>query len=560
MKEVIAKVIKKVLEKDKIKVSEEEILKFIEVPPSPEMGDYAFPCFFLAAKLKQAPHEIALHIREKIDESPFDDVQTAGGYVNFFVNRKELAVKIVKDILNKADNYGKINIGKGKKALLEHTSINPNASPHVGRARNAIIGDSLARILKFVGFKPEIHYYVNDVSKQIAMLVLALKDKEKLKFEHMLKEYIEISKKVKRSKKLESEVFDLLYNFEQGVPQVQKNFKNVTRVCVKGQESILSQLDIHYDVFDYESDYISKAQKILALFQKTGKLHKDKNKRLVLNQSGTSVEGKMKSPYLVLTRNDGTGLYPLRDIAYTIEKMRLSPQKNIVVLGEDQKLYFQQISEALKLLSINVPEIVHYSFILLKKKSGAKKMSTRKGEVVLLEDFIKDAVKKAEKEIAKRKTSGDPKVVGVAAVKYAILKTNMNKSMVFDLDEALNFEGDTGPYLLYSYARASSILRKAKATHPEKFTSPKQLEPKEFELIKKLSEFPPVVLNAYDNLSPSIIANYSYQLAQIFNEFYHACPVIGSESESFRLALVQAFCEVLRNSLSLLGISVLQEM
>jgi arginyl-tRNA synthetase len=560
MKEVIAKVIKKVLEKDKIKVSEEEILKFIEVPPSPEMGDYAFPCFFLAAKLKQAPHEIALHIREKIDESPFDDVQTAGGYVNFFVNRKELAVKIVKDILNKADNYGKINIGKGKKALLEHTSINPNASPHVGRARNAIIGDSLARILKFVGFKPEIHYYVNDVSKQIAMLVLALKDKEKLKFEHMLKEYIEISKKVKRSKKLESEVFDLLYNFEQGVPQVQKNFKNVTRVCIKGQESILSQLDIHYDVFDYESDYISKAQKILALFQKTGKLHKDKNKRLVLNQSGTSVEGKMKSPYLVLTRNDGTGLYPLRDIAYTIEKMRLSPQKNIVVLGEDQKLYFQQISEALKLLSINVPEIVHYSFILLKKKSGAKKMSTRKGEVVLLEDFIKDAVKKAEKEIAKRKTSGDPKVVGVAAVKYAILKTNMNKSMVFDLDEALNFEGDTGPYLLYSYARASSILRKAKATHPEKFTSPKQLEPKEFELIKKLSEFPPVVLNAYDNLSPSIIANYSYQLAQIFNEFYHACPVIGSESESFRLALVQAFCEVLRNSLSLLGISVLQEM
>jgi len=556
-KELIIKALKKVFAKNKINLKDEEIESLIETPPSQEMGDFAFPCFVLAKSLKKNPKDIAIKIREDIDETGFEDVQTSGAYLNFFVNRKKFSWQLIKQILEEKENFGSSDIGKGKKALIEHTSINPNASPHVGRARNAIIGDSIVKILNFLNYKTEVHYYVNNVSKQIAMLVLGKADK--LKFEAMLKKYMDISKKVEKSEELEKKVFDLLYQFEKGEKSVVKSFNKITQICVNGQEKILSDLGIHYDYFDYESSYLEKTKDILSMLEKTKKLFKDEAGRLVLNQKGTSVENKMKTPFLVLTRNDGTGLYPLRDIAYTVDKMQIAPEKNIVVLGEDQKLYFQQISEALKLLGFSSPEVVHYSFILLREKAKAKKMSTRKGDVVLLEDFIGEAISKAKKEIAKRKTKGDAKKIGVSAVKYAILKNSANKSILFNLADALNFEGDTGPYILYTYARASSILKKAKKKLSENLEINK-IEDKEIELVKKLSQFPEVVLDAYNNYNPSMIANYSYQLAQIFNEFYHSCPVINSNNESFRLSLVEAFRYVLKNSLNLLGIETIEKM
>lgn len=555
MKEEISNILKKALKELDVELDQKEIEKFIEVPPSSEMGDYAFPCFFLAEKLKQEPNQIALLIREKIGtpSSEFDDIQTQGPYVNFFLDRKKMAEGIIKEILSKKDDFGKIDIGKRQKTLVEHTSINPNASPHVGRARNAIIGDSVVKLLEFVNFKPEVHYYVNDVSKQIAMLVLA--KAENLKFEGMLDKYIQISKKVEKSKELEKQVFELLRKFEDGDRDTVSKFKKITKTCVKGQKEILSEIGINYDYFDYESDYLAKAKNVFSELNKTNKIHKDKEKRFYLNLKGTFVEKKMKSPVLVLTRSDGTGLYPLRDIAYTLDKLKKS-NKNIIILGEDQKLYFLQISEALKLLKKPTPEVIHYSFILLRGKS--KKMSTRKGDVVLLSDFIKEAVDKAEKELSKRKTKADSKSIAISSIKYSILKNNPNKVILFDLEESLSFEGDTGPYILYSYARAGSILKKAKIKAKLEIT--KELEQKEIELVKKLSQFPEIILNSYKNLNPSLIANYSYQLAKIFNEFYHACPVIGSENQSFRISLIEAFRYVLKNSLNLLGIKTIERM
>jgi len=556
MKELIVKLLQKALKEKRVELKKEEIEKLLEVPPSLEMGDYSFPCFSLAKKLKQNPNQIALEIREKIKStSEFEDIHTSGPYINFFVNRKEFAENISKEILSKKEKFGSSDIGKKKNVLIEHTSMNPNASPHVGRARNALIGDSLTKLFNFLNFKVETHYYVNDVSKQIAMLVFA--KAEKLKFEAMLKKYAQISGKVKKSKKLEAQVFELLKKFEQGNKTVSNRFKKIVNTCVKGQTKILSELGISYDYFDNESDYLNKATNILNLLKKTKKLYEDKDKRFYLDQSGTPVENQMRSPVLVLTRSNGTGLYPLRDIAYNLYKMKKT-KENIIILGEDQKLYFQQIKEALKLLNSPAPKEVHYSFILLKEEGKSKKMATRKGDVVLLEDFIKEAIEKAKREIIKRKTKGDPKKIGIGAVKYAILKNNNNKVIHFNLDEALNFEGDSGPYIQYSYARASSILRKAQIK--KKTTKISKLEKKELELIKKLSKFPEIVLTAYKNLNPSLIANYSYQLAQIFNEFYHSCPVIGSEQESFRLELIKAFKQTLKNSLHLLGIDTIERM
>ena len=547
MKEIIINEIHKIT-----KLSKKEIENLIEIPPSQEMGDYAFPCFILSKTLKKNPVQIAENLKKKIKSKEFEKIETKGPYLNFFIDKKNLILQVIKNSQKK--DFGKLNLGKAQKALIEHTSINPNASPHVGRARNAIIGDSLVRILRFMNFKPEVHYYVNDVSKQIAMLVLAGADK--LKFEEMLKKYIEISAKVKKSKKLEKEVFDLLNKLEKGDKQVTKKFRKVTETCVKGQEKILSELGIKYDYFDYESEYLKDANKIISKLKKVKKVFEDEEGRMILDLKNTPIENQMKSPVMVLTRNDKTGLYPLRDISYTLFKMKKA-KKNLIVLGEDQKLYFQQLKQALKFLDSDSPEIVHYSFILLNEKGNSKKMSTRKGDVILLEDFLKNSIEKAQKEINKRKSSGDAKKVGIGAVKYAIIKNNNNRLIQFNLNDALNFEGDTGPYLLYSYARANSILKKVKSTNKIKI---KNLHPNEIKLTKKLSLFPEIILKSYKDLNPSHIANYSYQLAQTFNEFYHSCPVINSENESLRIELVKSFKKILHSSLNLLGIETLEKM
>ncbi|MEK6848818.1 MAG: arginine--tRNA ligase, partial [Nanoarchaeota archaeon] len=458
-------------------------------------------------------------------------------------------------ILSDKLNYGKENIGKGEEVLIEHTSINPNASPHVGRIRNALIGDSIVRINKFFGFKPEVHYYVNDVSKQIAILVLA--NAEKSSFSEMLKKYSETAQKVEADKELEKKVFALLYKFEHKDKETTKKFKAIVSTCVKGQAKILSRLGIEYDSFDYESKYVRNSEKILKLLEKTGKLKKDEDNRHYIDQSGTDIEIKTKAPVFVLTRNDGTGLYPLRDISYTIEKLEKA-KRNIIVLGEDQKLYAEQLALAMKILGYDFPKVVHYSFMLISDKGESKKMSTRRGDVVLLEDFLAEVVKKAKEEIAKRKTKGDAEKVGLSAVKYSILSHNSNKNILFNLSQALSFEGNTGPYLLYTYARASSILRKAKGKNPglviEKVT------PQETALIKKLELFPGIAKSVYNSLDPSLIAHYSFELSQLFNEFYHSCKVIGDPCEAFRLNLVSAFRIVLKSSLSLLGIETIERM
>lgn len=534
---------------EEIKMSQKEIESLIEVPPDSSFGDYAFPCFSLAKIYKKNPLEIAEEIAGKLKINPkIEKIEDKGPYVNFFINKKKLAEQMIKI----DGEYGR---KKGaRKLLLEHTSVNPNASPHVGRTRNSIIGDSIKRILEFTGNKVETHYYVNDVSKQIAMLALVFKEKDE--FGDLLNKYVEISSKIKEEPGLEKEVFELLRKFEHKDKKTTALFKKIVNTAVKGQKKIFSSIGIKFDYFDYESDYISGGREVLKELEKTGKLFKDEQGRLVLNQENTRLEKSMKSPVLVLTRSDGTGLYPLRDLAYTIEKCKKG--RNIIVLGEDQKLYFEQLKQALILLKKPYPEAVHYSFVLL-KDSG--KMSTRKGEVVLLIDFLKEATEKAKQEISKRKTKGDAKKIAVGAVKYANLKNENNKNITFDWESSLNFEGDSGPYMQYGYARASSILRKAKKTRKNKNKiAIKSLEDKEIQLIKKLSEFPGNVEKSSKQLNPSLIANYSLQLAHSFNEFYHSCPVIGNESEAFRLELVRAFRTVMKNSLWLLGIDALEEM
>ena len=543
----------------------------LEIPPNSDMGDYAFPCFVLSKDWKKAPNQIAEDLSKKfVPNDLIIGVKVIGAYINFFVNKTRLAEKTIKEIFKKKEKYGSIEIGKNKKIIVEHTSINPNASPHVGRARNALIGDAIVRILKFQSYKVETHYLINNVGKQIAMLVLGAEGKKNVSFNDLLNIYIEINKKIEGNPELEKKVLELLNHLEKGGMTIRKKFEKIVNICVKGQTKILSELRIKYDFFDYESRYLwsKKTDETLKRLEKTGKLFIDGFNRWVLDQKGYGLG--MKMPVLVLTRADGTSLYPLRDISYAIELTEKGTY--IVVLGEDQKLYNEQINAALKELEIFQRKAVFYSFVLLQEG----KMSTRKGNLVLLEDFMKEAVNKAKEEIKKRYNKTDEtsaKIIAYGAIKFGILKVSPEKNVIFDWKQALSFEGETGPYIQYAYARISSILKKYDKSSKTKksllrsdffennfFANLKEKE--EIELIKLLANFPEIVAKATNELRPHLIASYIYSLAQKFNEYYHIHQILKADENvsNARILLISAVRQVIKIGLNLLGIDVLDRM
>lgn len=535
----------------------------INTPPNEKMGDLCLPCFAFAKVLKKSPNMIAEELKDFFKNVDFvDKIEVAGPYLNFFLKREKVIENILNEIESKRDVYGSSMSGKGKKALIEHTSINPNASPHIGRARNAMIGDCIVRFLKFEGFEVDTQYFVNDVGKQIAMLVLGAEKKSEVNFNNLLEIYIDINEKIKENPELEEEVFKLLYKFENDEDNVREKFREVVDICIKGQTAILNKLGIEYDTFKYESDYIfeKRTNEILKEFEKTGKLEEDKDGRLVLNQEEYKLP--MKAPYLVLTRKDKTSLYPLRDIAYTIDKIKENEDYNFVVLGEDQKLYFKQICAALDLIGYKTPTSVHYSFVLLTEG----KMSTRNGAVVLLEDFMKEAVTKVIDHMKKNKKKVDEKaaeVIAYGAVKYAIMKVSSEKNVTFDWESALSFNGDSGPYIQYSYTRINSILNKSSDILLDNADFSYLKEDAEYTLVKELAKFDAAVKKALEEFSPNIIAKYVYGLAKKFSTFYHECPVISAEDEEVkkaRLLLIKSVKQVIKNALNLIGIEVVDYM
>ncbi len=553
LKNVIANEIANILNKDVL-----EIENMIEKSPNLDMGDYSFPCFRLAKEFKKSPQIIAEEIKNKINIDEIQKVEVVSGYVNIFV-KKDLYIKeILEEIENKGEEYGSTKEGKGKKALVEHTSINPNASPHIGRARNALIGDSIVRLLKFNNYNVETHYFVNDIGKQISMLLVGTKNRENVTFDELLQIYIDINKEIKENESLEQEVFENLNKLESGDRETIEKFRKIVQICIEGQRAIFAELGIKYDYFDYESDFIlnGTVNEILKKLEETGKLFEAEDGRLAINQEEYKIP--MKAPVLVVTRADKTSLYPLRDIAYSIYKANRNADKNIIVLGEDQKLYFKQISAALDLLGYKAPEVIHYSFVLL--PDG--KMSTRNGTVVLLEDFMREILDKTKQELAKR-NNGEvdeekAKKIAYGAVKYTILKGSCEKNVIFDLEKSLSFDGDTSLYIQYNYARINSILRKANYEDIEKLDKYDLLNADaEIEIIQKLEEFKEIIQKVTEKLTPNIIANYVYELTKLFSSYYHDYSILNAETEelkNMRLQLIYCIGVAIKTSLELLGI------
>ncbi len=567
MKEVIVSLIKKSLKKKSIDISEEKIAKTIEIPPSSEMGDYALPCFFLAEIMEEEPHEIAIELRELMGNPPggMEDIQTRGPYINFFLDRKTLGVNLIKEINSKKDNFGKSKRA-GKKTMIEFPSPNTNKPLHLGHLRNMAIGESLSRIFEFNGERVIRANLNNDrgihICKSMAAYKLYGKGKnpksEKKKSDHFVGDYyVMFNKKEKENQKLELESHRMLQKWEAGDKETLKIWEKMNKWALDGFEKTYKKFGIKHNVEFFESKIYEKGKEIILEGLKKGIFKKKKDGAIAINLK------KEKLGEKILLRLDGTSVYITQDIYLAkLKQEKYKLDKSIYVVANEQKYHFDVLFTLLEKLGFKSEGLKHLSYGMVNLPDG--KMKSREGTVVDADDLIEKVQDLIKKELESRykltpKQSEERSLtIALAAIKYLLLKIDIKKDMVFNPKESINFEGDTGSYILYSYARASSILRKLKN---KKSNSPLEyLEEKEIALIKKLSDFENIALNAYKNTNPSLIANYSYQLAQIFNEFYHSCPVLNSDKESFRIELVKAFRQVLKNSLYLIGIDTLEEM
>jgi len=562
MKELVIKLLKKALKEKRIKLKDEEIERILEVPPTADMGDYAFPCFFLAERLKEEPKQIALEIREKIgtpSATDFEDIQTAGSYVNFFFNRKTLAKKLVWEVINKKKDFGKSKIGDKKKIVVEFSSPNMAKPFGIGHLRSTIIGNSIANICEFQGFKVIRLNYLGDWGSQFGRLLAGYKkfgNEKKLQkspINYLLEVYVKANKKT--FDKQSAEEFKKLEDGDREAVMLWRTFKEYS---LEEFEKIYKDLGIKFDEQLGESMYNKKMKEVVQELKEKGLLKRSEGAQIV----------NLKEYDLgacLVEKSDGATLYATRDLASAIDRYKKYKfEKMIYEVGQEQKLYFKQLFKVLELMGYewarNCIHVEHGHYL---GKDG-KKFSTRKGKTVFMKEILSETKSLAKKEIKKRLPKIKEKEleerahkIAIAAIFYGDLKNNRKNNVVFDLKKFVSFEGDTGPYIQYSYARASSIQRKAKSS--EKFEV-YDLDSQEIELIRKLLQFSDVASKAYVSLNPSVIANYAYQISKLFNEFYHACPVIGSESEMFRLALVEAFRQIIKNCAYLLGIELLEEM
>ncbi len=513
-----------------------------------------------------ALHAASSDFTAKIDlaeglRHPFvSDISMTGSFLNIKLDRERTTEFIVSNLTE--DHYSEI--AKGGKVLLEHTSINPNASPHVGRARNAVIGDALVGLMRACGSEVEVHYFVNDFGKQIALLLVQLGTGGigSISFDDVLAEYVKVNERAKADATVGENALDWLSRAESGDSPALEELKAIASHSLAGQLRILAQLGIAYDYFDFESDLLvsDSLNWIEKRLWEIGIAFVDEHGRTVADLSKigfTRDDGR----YLVLRRANGSSMYVLRDLAYNMEKIRrCSEGRNIVVLGEDHKLYMEQVSLILTALGLVPPEQVYYAYVSL--RDG--KMSTRNGNVVLLDDFLRQAQQLA----LQRCRTANPDLtdediheiagkVANAAVRFSLLRAAPTKAIVFDLDEALRFEGATGPYLQYTAVRLRSILSRGQGLKREN----KGVSDALWSVALLLDTYETCLRETVERLHPGILCDYLLRLAKSVNQYYANERVILDESVAApAFDVVRSAERVLTHGLDALGVQVPQRL
>ena len=545
----------------------EEIVALIEVPPNKEMGDFAFPCFKLAKVFRKAPNMIAADLAENIeDNGAISKVMPLGGYVNFFVNKSQLAETVINDVLTKKEKYGHTDLGQDKAVVIDFSSPNIAKPFHIGHIRTTVIGNALYKIYDSQGYNVVRVNHLGDYGTQFGKLIVAFKlwgSKEAVEanpIPELLKLYVKFHDEAEQKPEMEDEARAWFTKLENGDEEAKALWQWFRDESLKEFARVYDLLDIEFDSYAGESFYSDKMDVVIEQLKEKG---------LLVQSQGTNVVDleEYNMPPALITKNDGSTLYMTRDLAAAIyRKNTYDFDKCIYVVGSQQSLHFQQLFKVLELMGYEwSKDLIHVPFGMVALEEGT--MSTRKGRVVFLEDVLKQAVEKTKEIVLSKNPNAKnveqiAKQVGVGAVVFQELSNSRIKDYTFSWSRTLSFEGETGPYVQYTHARCCAVLRKAEEEVTTDINYNLLSDGDGAEVLKVIGSFNKSILAAMRKNEPHIITRFVLDLAQAFNKFYHDNPILVEDAElrKARLALVAATRQTIENALALLGMHAPERM
>lgn len=557
-KEVIAKEISSV-----INIKYTELAGYIEVPKESINGDYAFPCFRLAKELKRNPIEIASDIKQKIelDENIIEKMEVASGYLNFYINKRLLVEEVLNEI---SENYGESNIGKGKNVVIDYSAPNIAKPFHIGHLRSTVIGAALYRVYKCLGYTVTGVNHLGDYGTQFGKLIEGYKmwgteyNIESDPINELTKIYIRINELCKEDESVLEACrnnFKLLEDGDKYCIDIWQKFRDLSLVEFK---KIYNQLGSKFDSWNGEAFYSDKMGEIIDILDKTGKLELSQGAKII------DLEDKRIPVPCIIEKSNGSTTYATRDLAALMYRARnYDFDKAIYVTSYEQTLHFKQIFEVAKLLGLDekyTNGLVHVPFGMVMLPEG--KMSTRGGKIVKLEELLEEAVKRAEEIIEEKNSNLEnkkeiAKCVGIGAVIFSDLQNSRIKDEIFEWDKMLNFQGETGPYIQYTFVRTQSILeRVGKIPQVQEIQISNLLDKESINLVKLIYSFEDTLISVTKKEEPSILSRYLIDLAQSFSNFYNENKIIVDDEEikNARVFLTYAVNHCLEKGLGLLGI------
>ena len=553
-----------------------------EYPPDKEMGDIAFPCFQLSGKMKTPADEIAIKLKDAINvqmpvlkkRSLITEVKTIGGYLNFVIDKSRLAKKVFAEIEKQRGDYGKSIDGKGQQVMIEFVSPNTNKPLHLGHMRNAFLGVSMIKLFENAGYKVIKTQVINDFGIHIVKSLLAYqkwagkddllkKPSAKTKGDHLVGEYyVKFTNIADKNPDIIKEAKEIMKKWEAGDKKIEKAAAKLNKWAIEGINKTYEKIKISFDKIYLQSQFYKKGKKIVDYGLETHRFY-EKEGAIIADLREYNV------PEKVVKRSDGTSLYITQDLY--LARMKFTDykiSKSIIITGNEQNLYFQQLFAILDILDYPwAKDNIHLNYGMVFLPAG--KMKSREGAVVDADNLIrelevlaKNEIKERDPKIAQKELNKRGETIALAAIKFYFLVYEPNSSVHFDPLESVSFAGKTGPYLLYSNARLKSILRKEKPRQSKKADYTLLADKIEEEIIFDLASFPNIIDEALAKLDPSILARYLFELSQKFNDFYHKLPVLQADAKQkqARLILLNNIGVVLENGLSLLGIDTVEKM
>lgn len=568
-KKIIALKISKI-----INLKEEELEKYIEIPKVSNNGDYAFPCFSLAKELKKAPNIIASEIKVKIEEQienikEIEKVEISGGYLNFYIEKESLALEVLKEI-DKKEDYGKFNIGNGKNIVIDYSAPNIAKPFHIGHLRSTVIGAALYNIYKKLGYNTIGINHLGDYGTQFGKLIEGYKlwgkeyNIEQDPINELTKIYIRINNLCKEDEKALKECRNNFKKLEDGDKYCIEIWERFRNLSLQEFKKVYDLLGSKFDSWNGEAFYSDKMQEIIEILEKSGRLEESQGAKIIdLEKEG------INTPCIIVKSNSST-TYATRDLAAILYRARnYNFDKALYVTSYEQVLHFKQVFEVAKLLGLDqkyTKGLEHVSFGMVLLPTG--KMSTREGNVIKLEDLLKESIERAKQIIEQKNPQLEnkdevAKKVGIGAIIFNDLSNSRVKDEIFDWDTILNFQGETGPYIQYTYVRTKSILDKA-----EKLPELKEIEVSILtdsysqKILKMIYNFQDILIQVTEKNEPSILSRYLIELSKAYSSFYNENKIIGEDIEiqNARIYLTYAVGKVLKSGANLLGIDMPNKM